>query len=162
GLALALAKENESARVQYEEAVRVFDDLARRVQLSPDFRHLLAVAQADLGTHLLRMGRKEQGRKLLASGRATLEQLASSFRDGSAYRLDLARLATSEGLARIGNGELGEAEETLSEAVERLERIVQQQPHRTDVRQYLLIAIRNLIFCEDRLARLADLQFDYR
>jgi tRNA A-37 threonylcarbamoyl transferase component Bud32 len=162
GLALALAKENESARQQYEAAVGVFDDLSHRVPLNPDFRHLLAVAQADLGTHLMRTGRREQGQKLLAQGRATLEQLADSFRDAAGHRLDLARLATSEGLARIGSGDLHEAEGPLTSAVELLERAAREQPQRGDVRQYLLISIRNLIFCHDRLARLADLSRDPR
>jgi tetratricopeptide (TPR) repeat protein len=162
GLVLALLKESEEARQTYQHAIDLFEDLVNRSPLNTEYRQLLAVAQGNLGTHLLRMGRREAGRKHLAIARGGLEKLAQGSRDNPVYRLDLARLATSEGLALIGAGEVIPAEVPLTEAVRWLEDLVRELPQRLDVRDYLLIAIRNLIFIQDRLARLADLRRDRR
>src|SRR5262249_34535942 len=102
GLVLALLKENELARLTYQQAVELFEGLAGRAPLNVQNRHLHAVARGNLGAHLLRTGRPEQARQHLEPSRWALQKLAQEHPQAPAYRLDLARLATSEGLAKVG------------------------------------------------------------
>jgi serine/threonine protein kinase len=162
GLALALAKEHDQARQTYQRAVELFDGLSKKAPLVVEFRHLLAVARGNLGAQLLRMGRTELAQKQLEASRSLLETLVKSFPNAPGYRLDLARLSTSEGLAMITAGELAQAERPLTEAVRLLEELTKDQSQRPEVRNYLLIAIRNLIFCHDRLARHSEARRDRR
>jgi tetratricopeptide (TPR) repeat protein len=162
GLVLALQKENDLARLTYQHAVELFEGLASRAPLNVQYRHLHAVARGNLGAHLLRTGRPEQARKHLEPSRWALQKLAQEHPQAPAYRLDLARLATSEGLAKVGTVGLAQSAPTLEEAARLLEVLVQEQPQRPDVREALLIALQNLIVVQDRLARLADLRRDGR
>ncbi|MFO0879312.1 MAG: protein kinase [Gemmataceae bacterium] len=162
GLILALTRENELARQTYRHAVELFEGLSRKAPLNVEYRQLLALAQGNLGAHLVRLRQPEQARLHLEAARTTLEELVRSFRQAPAYRLDLARLATTEGLAHVAAGNLASAEKPLTEALRLLDELTRLYPGRTEVREYLLIALRNLLFYHDRQARLAEQRRDRR
>ncbi len=162
GVAQALLQHHDEARQTYERSVELFADLHQRAPLNVDYAHQLALARADLGTQLVRMNQRATARKELESARGLLEKLVKSYPNTANYRLDLARLATSEGIALIQANDLAASEHSLTQAVDLLLELQRQLPHRADLLEYRQIALRNLIFCHDQLARLAESRKDHR
>lgn len=148
GSALALSKENDRAREKFDDAIKLFTRLVQEAPSNVEYRRLLAVAQGNLGVHLSRTERREQGRKLIATARQALQKLSPSA------PLDQARLTMAEGLTLIGLGEMPLAEAPLEEALRLLQGAAKES--RTDVRQLLQLAIRNLTSYHERIIRGAD------
>ena len=154
GLA-ARGDDPESARKSYQDAVDMFRTLHERAPLVPNYAHLLAVAQGELGSHLLRMKRLDASRKELDTSLAALRTLAERYPDISAYRFDLGRIETSEGVALVSAGELTRAVTSFEAAESAFAALVESEPKRPDIRLALLGVYRNLIYCRDRQARQA-------
>ena len=123
--------------------------------LVPNYAHLLAVAQGELGSHLLRMKRADAARKELDASLAALRTLAERYPDVPAYRFDLGRIGTSEGVALVSAGDLTGPSRRSRPPSRDSPRSPKSEPDRPDIRLALLGVYRNLIYCRDRQARQA-------
>ena len=154
GLA-AQAGDMEAARQSYQDAVNLFLKLHELAPLVPDYAHLLAVAQRELGRHLLRMKRTNPARKELDASLTALRTLAERYPDVPAYRFDLGRVRHEVGVVLVSARDLTRAVASFEAAETKFAALAEAEPNRPDIRLALLGVYRNLIYCRDRQARQA-------
>jgi serine/threonine protein kinase len=129
--------ELHAAEQDYDEAVRVLEQLAADFPNRPEFRQKLAASHSNRGMVRSDTGRLPEAEKDWNEALSIQEQLAADFPSRTEFRQALAGSHLNRGTLLRATGRLREAEEDFGKALSIQEQLAADFPSRTEFRQAL-------------------------
>ncbi len=129
--------EFQEAEQDYDQALRLYKQLADDFPDQPDFHHGLASSLNNRGLLLSDHGRFQEARKDFDQALSIYKRLAAEFPSRLRFRDELAKTYNNEGLLLSKTGRLQEAEKDYDQALSIQKQLAADFPDRPDCRQDL-------------------------
>jgi tetratricopeptide (TPR) repeat protein len=153
--------ELKEAEQDYDQAMRIYKELAADFPSRPEFRQKLARSQHNRGNLLRDTGRLQEAQQDFDQALSIYKQLAADFPSHPEYRQELAKHHNDRGILLSATGRLPEAEKDYDQAVSILKQLAADFPSRPEVRQELAQSHNNRGILLRTTGRLPEAEKDF-